>query len=218
MAESPPRRQPSPVAITAVVLVGVAVALALLVAGTVSDSGRDAATVSADGALADPALGDEDAPVEVVEYSDFRCPYCAQFARDTKPELVERFVDTGVVRYVWRDLPYQGEGARRAALAARAAQEQGRFWEYHDALFANQEQEPSLENLRAVADDLDLDVDRFDEALQSERHADVVAAGFEEGQELGLTGTPAFTINGEILIGAQPLEVFVDAIEAAAGS
>ena len=216
MTQATPTRSRSPLLITVVLLAGVGVAVALLFAGNVS--GGDAQPSSARGALPDPTLGDEDAPVEVVEYSDFRCPYCAQFARETKPELVERYVDTGVVHYVWRDLPYQGEGARRAALAARAAQEQGQFWEYHSALFSSQDQEPSDERLRAIADELGLDVEAFDEALASERHADVVAAGFERGQELGLTGTPAFTINGEVIIGAQPLEVFVEAIEAAQAS
>ncbi len=216
MTQATPKRSPSPVLITVVLLAGVGLAVALLFAGNLSGDVQQPS--SAQGALPDPTLGDEDAPVEVVEYSDFRCPYCAQFAQETKPELVERYVDTGVVHYVWRDLPYQGEGARQAALAARAAQEQGQFWQYHDALFASQDQEFSDERLRAIADELGLDVEAFDEALASERHDDVVAAGFDRGQELGLTGTPAFTINGEVIIGAQPLEVFVEAIEAAQAS
>lgn len=216
MTQTSPRRRPSPVRTTVLLLAGVAAAVALLLAGSLG--GQDSPVADAGESLPDPTLGDDGAPVEVVEYSDFRCPYCGQFARETKPELIERYVDTGVVRYVWRDLPYQGEAARQAALAARAAQEQGAFWEYHGELFATQDQAFSEERLRSIASGLDLDLDAFDEALRTERHADVVAAGFDRGQELGLTGTPAFTVNGEVIIGAQPLEVFVEAIEAAAGS
>ncbi|MFO8075041.1 MAG: DsbA family protein [Actinomycetota bacterium] len=204
-------RTPSPALLTVGVLLVAGVVVALLLA-----AGGDGDAVATDTPGEDPTLGDSDAPVVVVEYSDFGCPYCGAFARDTKPVIEERYIDEGVVRYVWRDLPYQGEPSRQAAMAGREAHAQGRFWEFHDALFAEQEAGLSADRLRSVAADVGLDLDAFEEAMAAEAHAEAVEASLAEGQELGLTGTPAFTINGEVLIGAQPLEVFTEAIDAAA--
>ncbi len=203
-------RTPSPALLTALVLLAAGVVVALLLA---AGSGEDAGATGAPGD--DPTLGDPDAPVVIVEYSDFGCPYCGAFARDTKPAIVERYVDEGLVHYVWRDLPFQGEPSRQAAMAGREAHAQGRFWEFHEALFAEQQAGLSAERLRSLAGEAGLDGDAFEEAMASEAHAETVEASLAEGQELGLTGTPAFTINGEVLIGAQPLEVFVEAIDAA---
>lgn len=86
-----------------------------------------------------PSLGDENAPVTMIEYSDFQCPFCGKFARDTEPKLVEKYVRDGTLRIEWRDFPYLGQESANAAFAARAAQEQGKFWEYHDLLYENQE-------------------------------------------------------------------------------
>lgn len=203
-------RTPSPALLTAGVLLAAGIVVALLLA---AGGGEDAVATGAPGD--DPALGDPDAPVVVVEYSDFGCPYCGAFARDTKPAIAERYIDEGLVHYVWRDLPYQGEPSRQAAMAGREAHAQGRFWEFHEGLFADQQAGLSADRLRSLADEAGLDLDAFEEAMASEAHAETVEASLAEGQELGLTGTPAFTINGEVLIGAQPLEVFVEAIDAA---
>ena len=203
-------RTPNPALLTVGVLLAAGIVVALLLT---AGSGEDAVATGAQGD--DPSLGDPDAPVVVVEYSDFGCPYCGAFARDTKPALVERYVDEGLVHYVWRDLPFQGEPSRQAAMAGREAHAQGRFWEFHEALFAEQQAGLSADRLRSLADEAGLDGAAFEEAMAAEVHAGTVEASLAEGQELGLTGTPAFTINGEVLIGAQPLEVFVEAIDAA---
>jgi hypothetical protein len=84
------------------------------------------------------ALGDVDAPVVMVNYSEFQCPFCGKFARDTEPELIEQYVEDGTLRIEWRDFPYLGPESTRAAPAGRAAAAQGRFWDFHDALFADQ--------------------------------------------------------------------------------
>ncbi len=105
-----------------------------------------------------------------------------------------------------------------AALASRAAQEQGKFWEYHDLLYENQSSPGAFsdENLLALAREAGLDVAEFETSLASGEHRREVMDAFEEGQRSGITGTPTFVINGQILVGAQPMEVFEQAIEGAA--
>jgi protein-disulfide isomerase len=135
-----------------------------------------------------------------------------------KPEL-EKYIESGTLRLEWKDFPYQGQESVNAALAARAAQDQGKFWEYHDLLYQNQSSSNSGgysdENLISLAREAGLDVDKFEKDLKSGKYEDVVAADFEEGQQLGISGTPTFVINGEILAGLQPTEVFEQTIERA---
>lgn len=133
-----------------------------------------------------------------------------------KPEL-EKYIEDGTLRLEWKDFPYQGQESVNAALAARAAQDQGKFWEYHDLLYENQSSGNnggySDENLVALAREAGLDVEKFEKDFKSGRYEDVVAADFQEGQQLGISGTPTFVINGEILSGLQPTEVFEQTIE-----
>ncbi|MEW6636331.1 MAG: thioredoxin domain-containing protein [Actinomycetota bacterium] len=186
--------------------------------GGVEQSGGRQATAGAEEAgLPHPSLGSEDAPVVMVEYADYQCPYCGRFAREVEPELVERYVEDGTLRIEWRDFPYLGQESVNAALAARAAQAQGKFWEYHRLLFENQGGQNSGgfsdERLIELAGEADLDVERFREDLQSGRYEEVVARDFAEGQARGVSGTPAFIVNDRVIIGLQPLEVFERAIE-----
>ena len=177
------------------------------------DGGREAARGGAE--LGHPSLGSEDAPVVMIEYGDFRCPFCGKFAREVEPKLVDEYVESGTLRMEWRDFPYLGRESVGAALAARAAQEQGKFWEYHDLLYENQSGGFSDERLVELAREAGLDVEEFEADLASGRHEEAVARDFQEGQRVGITGTPTFVINGEVLAGAQPIEVFEDAIERA---
>jgi protein-disulfide isomerase len=151
----------------------------------------------------------------MIEYGDFRCPFCGKFAREVEPKLVDEYVESGTLRMEWRDFPYLGRESVGAALAARAAQEQGKFWEYHDLLYENQSGGFSDERLVELAREAGLDVEEFEADLASGRHEEAVARDFQEGQRIGITGTPTFVINGEVLAGAQPIEVFEDAIERA---
>ncbi|WP_299443111.1 thioredoxin domain-containing protein [uncultured Phycicoccus sp.] len=166
------------------------------------------------------AVGDPDAPVVMVSYSEFQCPFCGKFARDTEPGLIEKYVEDGTLRIEWRDFPYLGEESTTAALAGRAAALQGKFWEFHDAVYA--EQRPvnggvlTEEYLASLARDAGLDGDRLVEDMARPELAEAVRADFAEGQALGVTGTPAFIVNGQPIIGAQPAEVFEQAIENAA--
>jgi protein-disulfide isomerase len=136
-----------------------------------------------------------------------------------EPELYEKYVKDGTLRLEWKDFPYQGRESVDAALAARAAQAQGKFWEYHDLIYANQSSGNSggytEESLTALAEEAGLDVDRFRKDLESARYEAVVQADFEEGQGLGISGTPTFFINGRVLVGLQPVSTFEKAIEEA---
>jgi protein-disulfide isomerase len=132
-----------------------------------------------------------------------------------EPKLVKRYVEDGTLRLEWRDFPYRGQESVNAALAARAAQAQGRFWEYHDLLYENQSGGFSDERLVELAREAGLDVERFRSDLASRRYEEAVAQDFQKGQQAGISGTPTFIINGEVLAGFQPVGVFEDAIERA---
>lgn len=207
-SSSPDRR----VAVTAVALV------LLALAATVAVRAGGSAQTAAGAELDHPSIGDPDAPVVLVEYSDFGCPFCRRHARDVRPAIIEDYVETGIVRYEWRDFPLQGPSSRTAALAARAAQEQGRFWEYHSGLFEGGSQNISGERLRELAEELELDLEAFDAALADAAHEPLLDADEQEARDLGFTGTPSFTVNGEEIMGAQPFETFAEVIERAASA
>jgi protein-disulfide isomerase len=174
-------------------------------------AGARAAEVAARGAAAipirpdDPVRGNRKAPVTVVEFSDFQCPFCSRSLPSVK-ELESK----GNVRVIWKHLPLSFHPhAMPAALAAEAAREQGRFWEMHDRLFSNQAALSEATYLQ-YARDLGLDVERFQEAMRSPRlrarvQEDLAAAG-----AAGVTGTPTFVVNGELVVGAAGLGAAVD--------
>jgi protein-disulfide isomerase len=178
------------------------------------------AGVTAAGAAEPPAAtieptmtrGPAAAPVTILEWSDFQCPFCQQ-AQDTMARLLGEFPDS--VRLVFKDFPLRShEGALPAALAARCAGAQGRFWEYHDLLFVAQPAF-SREELLGYARRLGLDVPRFTECLDAARFRDAVAADQREGRAAGVRATPTFFVNGEKIEGALPIEEFRDAIRRA---
>lgn len=168
------------------------------------------------------AMGEVDAPVVMISYSEFQCPFCGKFARDTEPTLVKKYVDTGVLRIEWRDFPYLGEESMTSALAGRAAAEQGKFWEFHDAMYADQQPvnggKLTKDYLRSVAEGAGLDGEQLVADMDRPELKEAVQRDAQEGQSLGVTGTPAFIVGGQPIIGAQPIEVFEQAIEAAATS
>jgi protein-disulfide isomerase len=159
------------------------------------------------------STGDPDAPITLIEYTDFQCPYCSRHFQQTYPRIVEQYVDTGVVQYVFKDFPLTQihPQALKASEAARCAMDQGAFLEMHDIIF-NRQQEwggaDPIEVFTGYAGELDLDTDAFSECLVSDQHEAAVIADLQEGVALGVTGTPSFFINGYSLTGAQPFEVF----------
>ncbi len=167
--------------------------------------------------LDDPlALGDVDAPVVMVEYADFRCPFCGVFARDTKPELMD-LVEDGTLRIEFRDLPIFGAQSERAARAGRAAAEQGRFWEFYDLVFADAPERGHADlddqALRRFAQEAGVsDMDQFDRDMDSEHVAAAVQADQDEAYALGASSTPLFIVGDTPVLGAQPTDAFLDLI------
>ena len=169
-----------------------------------------------------PTLGRVDAPVTIVEFSDYQCPFCQRFFATTLPELKKDYIETGKVRYVFRDFPLEMHAqARKAAEAAHCAGEQGKYWEMHDVLFQNQRAlaPPQLaDHARLVG----VDGATFDACLSSGRQAARVDRGLADGAAAGVQGTPGFVIGrttsgdvveGTPIRGAQPLERFRQIID-----
>ncbi|PYF96786.1 Protein-disulfide isomerase [Georgenia satyanarayanai] len=159
------------------------------------------------------AAGPVDAPVGVVVYSDYSCPYCQSWAVETQPTVLE-YAEEGTVRLEWRDVSILGEDSTRAAVAAAAAAEQGRYREFHELLFADMDAR-SPEQLAAMAEQLGLDVEQFTADLTDPDVLAGVQRTMDEAQSLGLQSTPSFVVAGTPVVGAQPAEVFVELIEAA---
>ena len=155
-------------------------------------------------------VGAKNAPVTIVEFSDYHCPFC-QRAEDSIGQLLSRYGDR--VRLIWRDYPIDNlhPQARKAHEAARCASDQGKFWPYHKALFAGPPKQP--DQLPTVAQETGLDLASFKACVASGKYQAAVQTDVEEGKRLDVTGTPTFFINGRVLTGAQPLEAFVRVID-----
>jgi len=152
-----------------------------------------------------PALGPEDAPITIVEFSDFQCPFCKR-VEPTLKQVREKYGDK--VRLVYIDFPLPMHNhALDAAKAGRCAAEQGKFWPFHDAMFADQTKE-SPADLKALAKNLGLDTAKFDTCFDQAKYEAEVRADLNQGKQLGIDGTPAFFVNGRMLVGAQPAESF----------
>ena len=158
----------------------------------------------------DPSTGDAAAPIQLVEFSDFECPFCRQL----EPVLGQlRAKYQGRLRLVWKDFPLPIHGqARGAAEAARCAADQARFWEFHDALFANQ-QALGPDDLTRHATTTGLDIDRFRTCVNGGAHRSEITADLEEGARQGVEATPTVFVNGRAVIGAQPIDVYEKVID-----
>ncbi|MEV1047148.1 DsbA family protein [Streptomyces sp. NPDC049916] len=165
------------------------------------------------------AVGRPDAPVVLIEYADFKCGYCGKFARDTEPKLIEKYVKDGTLRIEWRNFPIFGEESDTAARGAWAAGQQGRFWEFHAAAYAEGAKEKGFGEARvkALAEEAGVgDLGRFMKDLDGEAARAAVKEDQEQAYGIGATSTPSFLVNGRPIAGAQPEETFTRAIEAAA--
>jgi protein-disulfide isomerase len=167
-----------------------------------------AVVIPEDGA---PAKGPADAPIKLVVFSDFECPYCSRVV-PTLHELFKKY--QGKVRMAFRDFPLDfHENARRAAEAAHCANEQGKFWEYHDRLFAHQDK-LGEKDLIEHAKEVQADTAALEKCLKAGKYGEVVTRNYKAGGSLGVNGTPAIFVNGILLSGAQPLKAFTDLIDA----
>jgi len=154
--------------------------------------------------------GDASAKVTIVEYSDFQCPYCSR-AVPTVEQILKDY--DGEVKVYFKHFPLGfHQYAEKAAEAAECASDQGKFWEYHDKLFANQ-QALTTTDLKKYAGDLGLDTTKFNTCLDTGAKESAVQADFDEGTANGIQGTPSFFINGEVVVGAQPYDAFKTVID-----
>lgn len=159
--------------------------------------------------------GDANAPVKIVECSEFQCPYCKRYIDQTYGTILENYVDTGKASYEFRHFPLSfHQYAQKAAEATECAGEQGKFWEYHDILFANQAN-LDADSLKAYAVNLGLDATKFDTCLDSGKYEDKITEDMNYCAGKGVSGTPSFIINGQLLVGAQPYSAFQQVIESA---
>ncbi|MDX2356400.1 DsbA family protein [Dietzia sp. PP-33] len=164
------------------------------------------------------AMGPVDAPVVMIMYSDFRCPFCAKFSREVEPALIEKYVDGGDLRIEWVDLPIFGKESMMAARAGRAAADQGRFWEFTEVVFADAPDRghPDLgeEELVGYAAEAGIvDLDRFRADMTSDKYDEAIRADYQAATALGATSTPTFLINGTGIVGARSVETFRTVID-----
>lgn len=172
--------------------------------------------------------GDPNAPITITEYSDFQCPYCRIFFENTEELLMKQFVETGTVYFVYKSVgDFIGPESKTAAEAAYCAGDQGKFWEMHDVIFANQTGENvgafERRRLDAFADEISLDRALYDECMDSDKYGDLTEQDAKDATAAGIQATPSFIIsyevNGEtqsrVIQGAQTIDVFAQEIEAA---
>jgi protein-disulfide isomerase len=167
------------------------------------------------------AMGDPNAPVRVDEYSDYQCPYCRQFQENTLPLLAANEIANGQVYFVYHPFSFIGQESRDAANAAYCANDQGKFWEYSETLFANQAGENagtfSQSMLLALGDALNLDMTSFKTCVSGNQHKAEVDQAYAQGVAAGVKSTPSFVINGKLVLGALPYDQFQAQIQSAMG-
>jgi protein-disulfide isomerase len=180
-----------------------------------------AAPVTADVKPGDyPVKGDPNAKVTIIEFADLRCPFCKKTFDEVDPQIQKDYIDTGKVKVYFRNWAFLGPASTLAANAAECANEQNKFWEFHDYMYKNQPDESDTsmytnDNLTTIAGTLGIDTTQFKSCLDSTKYNDQVNKDYAEGQTAGVSGTPTFYVNGTQLVGAQPYSAFQSAIDAA---
>lgn len=168
-----------------------------------------------------PILGDLNAPVTIVEFSDYQCPYCGKFYRETLPNIKKEFIASGKVRFVYRDFPLDGhQHARSASMAVNCAGEQNKYWEMHDAVFVNQQ---DLSDMEGIAKKAGVDIKKLKTCVNSKKFETEIEKDLNEGKAIGVGGTPSFiigktsqdgSVKGKLIPGALPFSAFKAEIEA----
>jgi len=166
-----------------------------------------------------PMLGSEDAPVTLVEFADFQCPFCKQFQDRAFGQIKSKYIDTGIAKFYFLHFPFLGPESQSAAVAAECARQQDKFWQYHDLLYATQ----GLENsnafsdavLKKLATQVGLNAAKFAACRANEKTIEIVGRQFQAGKDAGVEGTPTVFINGKKYEEAQPFSSYQSAIEQA---
>ena len=214
------RNQQSSKSRTYLLLAG-AIAVAVLAVAVIVllDQGASPSAADTSGTASEKSLGAADAPVVVIEYGDFQCPYCQIFAEGAGQQLREEYVDTGKVRLVYRHLAFIGDESTWAAEASECANEQGRFWEYHDKLYEEQagENEGAFkeDNLKRFAAELGLDTEQFNQCFDSRVYRDQVQADINDARQRRINATPSLLVDGQYIQNGTNYQVLQAAIEAA---
>jgi protein-disulfide isomerase len=213
-----PARRISPLMLAIVAATAVAVvfiAVALQSAGGGATAAIPARTSNTEGRV----LGDENAPVTIIEYADFQCPVCKRAETALIPQIEKDYIATGKVKLEFRMYPFIGQESFDAAQAAEAAGDQGKFWEYHDALFNAQGLENDgnfkYDKLVAIAQQVGLDVPKFEATLSANTHLAAVQAEADAAHAAGVSSTPTFFVGSQKIAGVQPYGTFRAAIDAA---
>jgi protein-disulfide isomerase len=200
-------------------------AVALILVGIIGRGGDERPNTVATNVtvpIAERSKGQANAPVTIVEYADLQCPQCARFSLATEPQIEQAYIATGIARIEFRHFAFLGQESQQAAEASECAAEQGSFFRYRDALYANQRGENKGafkdDRLIALAGGVGLDQSAFSACLESDRHAARVHQQTEQGRALGVEGTPTFFINGTRVVGNLPFQAFKQAIEQAAAA
>ncbi len=165
------------------------------------------------------SMGNAKAPVKIDVYTDFQCPYCGRFERDTLPKIIENYVKPGKARLTVHVFAFLGQESAWAAEAAYCANDQGKFWPYHDKLFNSQAGENqgafNIEHLKAFAKALGLNTKQFDACLDSQKYQAAIQQAQDAAKQRGVHSTPTIFIDQKLILGAQPYKTFADAIDAA---
>ncbi|MBI2062667.1 MAG: DsbA family protein [Candidatus Yanofskybacteria bacterium] len=217
---------------TQFILPGAILLAALIISGTlfytrggmgtaqIGDSGTKTERVDVKIGSGDHVLGNKDAKVTIVEFSDFQCPFCRSFWSGTLPQIKRDYVDTGKAKFVYKHYPLDfHSGARPAAEASECANDQGKFWEFHDKVFEEQAKlgqgtiqfgKPEIVKWAGV---IELNMSQFNECFNSGKYAQHVSDDMAQGSKAGVGGTPTTFINGQKIVGAQPFANFQAVIE-----
>ncbi len=164
-----------------------------------------------------PILGDPNAPITLIEFGDYQCHFCNVHFHNTEHSLLENFIDTGKVKMIFKDFTIIGPDSINAAHGTHCANDQGKFWEYHDILYNNWTGEnngwASSDNLIRFAQEVELNVDQWSDCMINERYSQIISNSNKDARDLGITGTPAFFVIGPDnkitrISGAQPYESF----------
>jgi len=159
-----------------------------------------------------PIKGNAEAPVLMVQFSDFQCPFSKRFYKEVFPQIEKEYISTGKVKFAYRDFPLEFHPlAKGAAAASRCAGKENKYWEMFDKL--SQNEQIDTESLKKYAQEIKLDMQAFNGCLNEQKVKDEVDKDFKEGSGFGVSGTPSFFINGRFVVGAQPLDIFKKIIE-----
>ncbi len=163
----------------------------------------------------DSYMGDKSAPVKMIEFSDYQCPFCRTFWKETFPSIKRDYIDTGKVVFIYRDFPLSFHPAAHiSAQSAQCAGDQGKYWEMQDKIFGEQDKKGSgtiqygATDLKKWAQEIGLDMNKFNQCLDSEKFKAEVDKDLADGSKAGVNGTPSSFVNGQLIVGAQPYPAF----------